>query len=166
MPSVWDDLTDHQGQRCWEGTPRANSCMWSGVQTNQRCAHGRRVGPGVQGSSTVQRVPEERRRRGGSGKRGGGFRGLGLTQFTLVISPQEAPVSQQALERGDRHALRQHPKSHRAGVTPSIAPLACWLLSVPSSTSLLSLAPPLPCPFSPSSLADSAHPLLSCCLCV
>lgn len=42
----------------------------------------------------------------------------------------------------------------QAGVTPSIAPLACWLLSVPSSNSLLSLAPPLPCPFSPSSLAE------------
>lgn len=155
MPNVWDDLTDHQGQRCWEGTPRANSCMWSGVLTNQRCAHGRRVGPGVQGSNTVQRVPEERRRgRGGSGKIEGGFRGLGLTQFILVNSG--GPCFTTGIGKGRQTCSTTAPQESQlqgcipqAGVTPPLLlwPAGCFLFPLPPLFSLLPLpflAPSLP----------------------
>lgn len=159
MPSVWDDLTDlHRGKNAGKAHPEQTAAlgMWSRVLTNQRCAHRRSLwsrGPAhfrwfTERGDGGERVERE--------ERGVGFRGLGLTQFTPVISPQEAPVSLQALERGDRHALRSpSQESHlqgcipQAGVTPhcsfSLLAAFCSLfhlspLSCPSpSLSLLSL---------------------------
>lgn len=117
----------------------------------------------VQGSSTLQMVHKERRGRGESGKRGerGEVQGLGADPVHSRDLTSGGPCFAAGIGKGRQTCSTiPLPRVTLAGLhspswcDPPIAPSACWLLSVPSSTSLLSLAPPLPCPFSPSSLAE------------